>query len=156
MDIGDFIFFFIFILVIIGRVLSWIFKQFVENKPIDNSENTVAKPHSIKDYFVDWIRALEDRIDNNQWTNRNSQSSDDEWEPHDTQTEYIELKPPLVKINHSDPKSQPAKLKKALPHKRHQKKIHCKPINMKKAMIHYEILSPPISLRQEYQYDRHF
>jgi len=153
MDIGDFIFFFIFILVILGRVLSWIFKQFVENSPNDNTENTNTKPQSIKDYIFNWIRMLEDRIDTNQWSDRPPRTG----KKHLIKKHYEKLETPVLEnVKQSDTNFQHRKVKKAPPVKRRHNKMQCKLINIKKAMIHYEILSPPISLRQEYHYDRQF
>jgi len=158
MDIGDFIFLFIFVIVIIGRVLSWIFKQFVENVPDNTSEKTSSKPQSIKDYIVDWIRSLEERIEDNPWNDNLPQTTENEWEKLDTHEYYEELESPAITPDkYTTPGIQAEKIKIASPpKKRISKSAQFKRINAEKAMIYHEILSPPISLRQENHYDRQF
>ena len=160
MDIGDYIFFFIFILVIIGRVLSWIFKQFVVIAPDDNAEKKSSRQHSMKDKIIEWIRSLEERIEANQWNGNVTQSTVNDWEridPHEyydepTNTDKLTETPPIkhaekniqskqTKTNHSSKKQIP-------------KKVPLRRLNLEKAMIHHEILSPPLSLRQENPYVR--
>jgi hypothetical protein len=161
MDIGDFIFIFIFILVIIGRVLSFIFKQFVENEPDDGSEKAPSKPQGMKDYIVEWIRSLEDHVSettHNQWNSHVTQSVDNEWETFETHEKYEALESPAnVPEKHHDLDTQPKSVKVVpSPKNRVLKKRQFRQMNLKEAMIHYEIFSPPISLRQENQYDRQF
>ena len=161
MDIGDFIFIFIVILVIIGRVLSWIFNQFIENEPVNDSEKTPSKQQSIKDYVVEWLRTLEDRVSEtagNQWSNHVPQIVDNEWEKLDTHEYYDEIESPTIApAKEPDTYIQPESIKiDSPPKKRVHKKINFRHMNLETAMIHYEIFSPPISLRQENQYERQF
>jgi len=158
MDVGDFIFIFIAILIILGRVLSFVFRQFVENKPAERTDQSSSKPQSIKDYVVDWLRSIEDHIESNQW---NKQTEDNEWkapaneyyDPLET-PEFASEKQPATE-KQADKIIQPKSIVKKPQQKRMiQKKYPFRQINLKKAIIHYEIFSPPISLRQEHPYDR--
>jgi hypothetical protein len=154
MDIGDYIFFFIFILVIIGRVLSWIFNKFVVIAPDDdNAEKPSARQSGMKDKIVEWIRSLEDRIEAKQWDNV-AQTAGNEWERIEP-NEYDDKRASPFPVKHSDTTIQPAQTKIDIsPKKRICKKGPFRRINIEKAMIHHEILSPPLSLRQENPYDR--
>jgi hypothetical protein len=155
MDFGDFIFIFVFILVILGRVLSWIFKQFVVNQSVENADQTSSKPQSIKDYVIDWLRSLENQIESNQW---DKQTSGNEWEaPEHEYYEKLES-PELIPVKQSPPEKQinnDIRTQRIAAKTRQKKNAHNKfQIDLKKAIIHYEILSRPVSLRQENPYDR--
>jgi len=156
MGIEDFIFLFVFILVIIGRVLSWVFKQFVVNQPDTNAEKKTSDKKGIKEYIADWIRTLEDRIGETQWDNTVSQTVENEWERLDTQQYHEDPDIALMKSENQAVTDRPLETRKVNPStkKRIQKKSPFKKINVEKAMIHYEIFSPPISLRQEKNYVR--
>jgi hypothetical protein len=156
MDIGDYIFFFIFILVIIGRVLSWIFKQFVVIAPDDdNAEKSSSRQPGMKDKIVEWIRSLEDRIEAKKWDSV-AQTAGNEWERIKPNEYDDQIESPVpVPVKHSDTTTQKAQTKiDIVPKKRICKKGPFRRINIEKAMIHHEILSPPLSLRQENPYDR--
>jgi hypothetical protein len=158
MDIGDFIFLFIFIIVIIGRLLSWFFKQFVENVPDNQSDKTSSKPQSMKDYIVDWIRSLEERIEDNQWNNHLTQTAENEWEQLEAHKYDKELVLPAnnpEKAQHTNIQTEKIKIA-TTPKKRIHQKTPFHRIDAEKAMMYHEIFSPPISLRQESHYGRQF
>jgi len=155
MDIGDYIFFFFFVLVIIGRVLSWVFKIILEKSSKTN--NSPSKKPGIIEQVVDWFKEIEknivqqnspELIHDTQWEELVSQPVDSELQPtpqldfeeepvlNDRRTKTVEKKThkrPDLK-NNTQPK----------------KRTNRKRINLRNAIIHYEMIGPPLALRQEH------
>ncbi|ETR73029.1 MAG: hypothetical protein OMM_07187 [Candidatus Magnetoglobus multicellularis str. Araruama] len=157
MDIGDFIFIFIAVLVILGRVLSWLLQQFVD-KPADKSDSTdsadTKKQPGIMDYVVDFLRSLEDGKETqrteSQWSRLDAQHYYAEPDDHFIEETHVPVSVPKESI--SDPQNVivPQKKKAETPRIQVQKKYGPRQLNLKEAIIHYEVFAPPLSLRQEY------
>ncbi|KPA12134.1 hypothetical protein MHK_007655 [Candidatus Magnetomorum sp. HK-1] len=153
MDIGDYIFFFFFILVIIGKVLSWVFNQFVEKAPA--TDNASPNKPGIIEKVVDWLKTLE--------TNIAQQSSPEliqssQWQEVNPQPLYSEIQPTpqfdfeeesLIDTNVSN-KSKCKDQEQSKLNCRNKQRIRSKKLNLKKAIIHYEMIAPPLALRREY------
>ncbi|MBF0452985.1 MAG: hypothetical protein HQK75_19950 [Candidatus Magnetomorum sp.] len=149
MDIGDFIFFFIVILVIIGRALSWVFKEFVDKAPGDTKDS--PQQGGIMNQVVEWLRSLEQSLSQPVQTPANP------WKDLEPEPLYSELQPTpkfdFVEVP-SDARAVKTCKQKMKPQancqQRISKKIRSRQLNLKDAIIHYEIIGPPLALRQEY------
>jgi len=155
MDLGDFIFIFIMVLVIIGRVLSWLLKQFLPEAPDD--KEAPSKQPGIMDHLAEWIRSFEETIspvtpETNQWErfdSREYHSESNERKYHVESDEDDEI------IQRSQPILSEAQLYQTEPQRHHIPTVQAghhlrsKQFNLKNAIIHHEILSPPLALRQE-------
>jgi len=148
MDIGDIIFFIIFVLVIFGKVLSWVFKVFVEKAPI--KDDTKKQQASIWDQVGEWFRALETNL---QQSTQSTDSKPAHWRDLEPEPVYTELQPtPQFDFSEDVQKGSHKKQSQRetiVDQKKSEKQLDSRKFNLRDAIIHYEIISPPLGLRQE-------
>jgi len=155
MDIGDIIFIFIVVLVIIGRVLSWVFKEFVEKAPRQHD----GAQSGLMSQLGEWFKSLEQHVSQPVQSNDVSPSI---WKKLEPEPVYSELQPtPQFELSDdiqndsvtmselSSTIKDSIKTKKQTP----SKNVHSRrQLNLKDAIIHYEIIGPPLALRQEHNF----